>query len=166
MNIDDEFESLHFSEAALQGSDGLSLERVSSIEKVLCDVGDKPHLNLRFQLIAHYKFVSKADTSATLKKISQLLWLVENYPEHPFLASPWSEVSPQADGPDAYEQVKLAWLDKLKVNKPEPQVLYNAAHFFKFGDLQLAETCLLKLVEVLPNDPAVVNALERIRRMK
>ncbi len=88
---------------------------------------DPDNVRLRSGLIGEYLNLSAIDPAAERALIRHVLWLVTNEPENEWLANPAVAVKPGDD----YDAMEKAWL--VQVNKPgvTPQVLANAANFFR-----------------------------------
>ncbi len=87
---------------------------------------DPDDVTARLQLMKTYW--RTGDKAAFLQ---QMLWLIENRPESPILASalPVADL----DAPD-YSLAKAAWEGQLSKRSDSPAVLYNAARFMEAND--------------------------------
>jgi tetratricopeptide (TPR) repeat protein len=86
------------------------------------------NIDLRSNLIREYFRLSRQDPAAETARIGHILWMVTHRPEVPFMGEPAVTVGQAGE---AYDAVANAW--QMQVSKPgvTPQVLANAANFFR-----------------------------------
>src|SRR5258708_1606895 len=86
------------------------------------------NIDIRSKLIREYFRLSRQDLGAEKSRVAHILWMVAHRPEASVMGEPVVTVS--APG-EEYTSVEKAWL--AQINRPDvtPQVLANAANFFR-----------------------------------
>jgi hypothetical protein len=107
------------------------------------------NIDLRSNLIREYFRLSRQDPGAEQARVVHVLWMVTHRPEASVMGEPTVTVSRPGEG---YDAVEKAWL--VQVNKPgvTPQVLANAANFFRPLDLARSFELLAKARELEPKN--------------
>jgi tetratricopeptide (TPR) repeat protein len=83
------------------------------------------------------------------KYYESVLWLTQNMPEAPILGSLFISISGQLQRllpADEYvEKLAALWQQHLKEKPDNLMILWNAANFYRFGNIDLTIECLTKL---------------------
>jgi hypothetical protein len=85
------------------------------------------------------------------RRLRHMLWMIQNRPDDPFVASDYCRVDP-ADMA-AYAQATAAWKRLLADRPDDVGVIRNAADFFAPSDDSKSEQLLLRAADLLPNSP-------------
>ena len=107
-------------------------------------------IDVRANLIREYFRLSRQDPAAEEPRVRHILWMVRYQPAAPVLGEP---VATGGDPGEMYDSVAKAWL--LQVGKPDvsPQVLSNAANFFRPREPQRSVELLQKARTLDPKNP-------------
>jgi len=107
-------------------------------------------IDVRANLIREYFRLSRQDPAAEEPRVRHILWMVRYQPAAPVLGEP---VATGGDPGEMYDSVAKAWL--VQVGKPDvsPQVLSNAANFFRPREPQRSVELLQKARTLDPKNP-------------
>ncbi|WP_145170666.1 tetratricopeptide repeat protein [Gimesia aquarii] len=109
-------------------------------------------INSRTKLLGYYFHKQLEDPSMQKAHQESVLWLIQNAPESEILALPFGLLFAKINAV-GYSQGKNAWIDQLKLDPENLQLLENAAKFFMLTDPELAEESLLKAQSLDKNNP-------------
>ncbi len=107
------------------------------------------NIDIRSKLIREYFRLSRQDLGAEKSRVAHILWMVAHRPEASVMGEPVVTVS--APG-EEYTSVEKAWL--AQINRPDvtPQVLANAANFFRPLEPARSVKLLEKARSLKPNE--------------
>ena len=108
------------------------------------------NIELRSNLIREYFRLSRQDPRAEKTRIGHILWLVMHRPEAPLMGEPVVTVSLPGEEYDAVEKAWHAQVDKPGVT---PEVLANAANFYRPMEPARSIELLGKARELEPKNP-------------
>ena len=134
----------------LQEARALDMERASQIEEYLKNTPDDP---LQRSILASYYFASaNKDPALRIRKIQNILWMIEHYPQLEIMLQPAFRINPILDGKDNYLKGADSWADQAKKNPSQAQIAANAASYFLNSDKEKAEYYFLKARELAPEN--------------
>lgn len=101
------------------------------------------------------------------QRLTQVLWFIQNRPEHPILATPLTYGFLYSNE-RSLEKVSSAWRQILSAKRLNTKVLLNAASFFDFPNKRTCIELLRQAMELEPPDPEIISftthLIARIRK--
>jgi tetratricopeptide (TPR) repeat protein len=116
----------------------------------------------RVILIGYYSANGKTSVDR-LKLRTQVLWMIENHPEHPATGEPSLRDLP--DDADGNAQILALWQKNLELHPEDVAVLKNAEKFFFGKDPAEADALIHKIAEKDPTNKEWPNELAQLYRM-
>jgi len=144
----------------------LTAGQAASLEKRVEQ--DSSDIDSRTQLLSYYFRKQIEDSSAREAHQKHILWLIQNSPESEVLATPCGLLYGKLNAV-AYSEGKDAWINQLKNNPENLNVIENAAKYFMLSDRELANELLLKaqsLDQENPKWPAALGQLYSLNMIK
>ncbi len=121
--------------------------RIAQLEDVVR--ADPRDAATRAKLLGFYSLRPGDDVD---RRVRHALWMMENRPGDPFVASDYCRIDPAADGP-AYGQAKAIWTRLLSDRPDDTDVIRNAAAFFVTTDDAMSERLLRHAATLQPSEP-------------
>jgi hypothetical protein len=132
----------------------------SQIERLEAQLKTQPDsADIRVSLVREYFRVSGQDGSAEQSRVTQLLWLIEHHSDIPVLGEPLATIGHFGN---SYDAVKTARLDQTEKANVPPQVLANAANFFRPLEPSRSIELLAKARQIDPKNSMWTAALAEI----
>ena len=97
------------------------------------------------------------------RRFELISWFVKNNPRHLVCSTPFAHVDPGA-APDAYRDLKMNWLARVKECPDDPELARGAALFIAAESLDEARSVLHAAIEQKGNDPKLWLTLGRVTR--
>lgn len=140
-----------------------SLRQIPILEEQL--KRNPENISARVRLLGYYfnsaiKDLGPEATHAARRR--HILWLIQNHPEN--IANKLSETTIDSSGhaladAEGYIQAKKLWLEQIELQKTNPQVLVNAAWYFKLNNKAVAINCLKQAVQLAPKVREIASQL-------
>jgi hypothetical protein len=113
------------------------------------------NIDNRAQLLLYSLEAASTNTKdAAERRARHIEFLVQNVPDDPILAAPFTAVNTTAGplvDPDAYSRLRDIWLKQLPMNPDDPATLEHATYFLRINDPERTEKLLLPAARVLPD---------------
>jgi len=115
----------------------------------------KSDLRSHLLLLGYYSKTQFRTRSARDARSRQVLWMIENRPDHRITGGPWCHQHyPPFTDDAAVAKARALWLRHIETHSNEPRVLANAAHFFRQNDEQeMAESLHNRAKQIDPTNP-------------
>jgi tetratricopeptide (TPR) repeat protein len=98
-------------------------------------------LDARGRLLEHYFMARFEDDAATAAHRRHVLWVIEHRPDSELAGSIYAQVEPYPDS-EAHARARALWTSALEKHPENPQVIWNASQFMRFGKPGEAEALL------------------------
>jgi hypothetical protein len=108
--------------------------------------------NARLRLIGYFfgKMMYQSSRQAAVKRQKHILWMIDNFADAEVCSSPILAFPVRY--PKLYEEAKEHWVKQLDLDCKNLQLLKNAAAFFSFHELNIAEQLILNAIKLDPNN--------------
>lgn len=142
---------------------GYELEEASASKLERALKHDPTDMVSRLKLLAYYMRHSHKSKPIARKHLENVLWMIENAPNHPILSQPWASIHKSLD-PAGYEKCKRLWLKQIRRAGADVAVITNAASFLH-ANVRLAERLYRQAIELKPNDARLYRDLAFVLRL-
>lgn len=146
----------------IQQGASITPQQQRQLEKKL--VADPFDVSARTILVGSYNKRVLRDSKLRERKLSHLIWFIDNEPEHDIFSS-IVPILRDSDGRQAFMEVREHWKNALKRCSSKATVFANAAGFCLHVDKVFAEKCFLKAKKLEPTNnkwPRELSSLYRL----
>lgn len=143
----------------------LSNEEAASLQ----DDQDPSHkIENLLQLLGYYETRHQGNRAIEQKRANMLIFLIKENPAHQFWRSGLGIVW-MTHSKKVYNTIRSAWLDQVKMNPDNAQIILNAAFRLSFSELQVSRDLLARAAQIDAHHPdlngvqARINSAEKIK---
>lgn len=123
---------------------------------------DPSDMRARLQLLTYHNRYSYTSKLIAQKHLADVIWMIENVPDHPTLRTPWASID-KTRNPAGYESCKRLWLKQIRQAGSNVAIIRNAAWFLRANE-RLAERLHLQAISIKPNDSSLYRDLACLLR--